>query len=101
MTKKEHIEYWLNRAKEDIETMNYLFKGKRYVHALFFGHLYLEKICKAVWVKNNKENHPPKIHNLLRLLSGIETGMNQDDLLFMDELEVYQLEGDTLIMQML
>ena len=93
MTKKEHIEYWLNSAKEDMETMNYLYTGKRYVHALFFGHLYMEKICKALWVKNNRDNHPPKIHNLLRLLSGIEIGLEQNDLLFLDELEVYQLEG--------
>ena len=68
MTKQQHIDYWMSSAEKDWEIIEYLLKGKKYVHALFFGHLYLEKSAKALWVKNNTENIPPKIHNIVKLL---------------------------------
>ena len=68
MDKREHIDYWLKIAEKDLDMMKYLEEGKRYVQALFFGHLYLEKIAKALWVANNLENVPPKTHNLLKII---------------------------------
>ena len=82
MTKKEHIDYWLKSAEKDWETIKFLLKGKRYVHELFFGHLYLEKILKALWVKNNKENYPPKIHNLLSILKQAKIELEENQQLF-------------------
>ena len=93
MTKKEYIEYWLKSAAEDLATLNYLLKGRRYLHALFFGHLYPEKICKALWVKNNKDNYPPKIHNLLTLVKQAEISLDEKDQLFLLKLNQYQAEG--------
>ena len=43
-----------------------MFNTKRYNWALFIGHLMIEKLLKAFYVKNKSE-HPPFIHNLLRL----------------------------------
>jgi len=97
MTKKEHIEYWLKSSDKDFDTMNYLFKGRRYVHSLFFGHLYIEKICKALWVKNNKENYPPKIHNILIILTQAETTLDEEHLLFLLKLTQYQVNGTNII----
>jgi len=57
--------------------------------AYFFGHLYLEKICKALWVKNNQGNTPPFIHNLIKLLSGFDVGLSEDDMSFLDDLNKY------------
>ena len=93
MSKEEHIKHWIKSSEEDIITLNSLFKDGRYVHALFFGHLFLEKVCKAVWVKYNQENIAPYTHNLLKLLKGIETGLSEEDLTFLDNLNEYQLEG--------
>ncbi len=93
MTKQEHIAYWLNSVAEDVETMNYLFAGKRYVHALFFGHLYIEKISKALWIKNNEENYPPKIHNILALLKQANIILEDEQQVFLLKLNQYQIEG--------
>ncbi len=68
-------------------------KGRKYVHALFFGHLYLEKLAKALWVKNNKENYPPKIHNLVRILELSEIKLEDNDMEFLDILNWFQIEG--------
>lgn len=43
--------------------------------ALFCWHLALEKLLKALWVKNNIENHPPRIHNLIYLHDGAKLNL--------------------------
>ena|ERR1035437_7421569 len=93
MTKEEHINHWLKTADEDMKTMYLLYKEKKYVHALFFGHLHLEKYCKALWIKNNESNTPPKIHNLLTILERANVTVEEDKKIFLLKLNQYQLEG--------
>ena len=66
MTKEEIIEYWIRSSNDDYEVMNSLFEKKHYVWALFIGHLVLEKLLKAFYVKKIGVEVPP-IHNLLKL----------------------------------
>jgi HEPN domain-containing protein len=93
MTNQKHIDYWLKSAEKDWEIMEYLMKGGKYVYSLFFWHLYLEKLTKALWVKNNDENVPPKIHNLLKLLKDAEIEITEEQQLFILKLNKYQIEG--------
>jgi len=93
MTKQKHIRYWLDSAEKDREVMEYLMKGRKYVYALFFGHLYLEKLCKALWVINNKDDIPPKTHNLLKLLKEAGVIMDEKQQVFLLKLNQYQVEG--------
>jgi len=68
-TKKEAEEllhYWIKNSEEDFKTAKSLFEAKRYHHCLFFCHLFLEKILKALVVENTNW-HPIPIHNLLKL----------------------------------
>ena len=58
--------YWLQSSDDDFETMLVLFSNKRYNWSLFIGHLMVEKLLKAYYVKVKNE-YPPLIHNLLRL----------------------------------
>lgn len=67
MTKEEHIKYWLDSAEHDLDVSNTLFKAEKYDWALYLGHIVLEKTLKAVYVQNNGNKIPPKIHNLIRL----------------------------------
>ena len=92
MTKQDHIKYWRNSSDRDWRTVGNLFKTKEYVPALFFAHLHLEKLSKAIWVKNNKENHPPRIHNLVTLLKGAGVEFSQEQLDFMIVMNNFQLE---------
>ncbi|MCK4402000.1 HEPN domain-containing protein [bacterium] len=76
------INYWVEGAEDDLKTAKSLFVSKRYHHCLFFCHLFLEKIIKALVVKKIK-HQAPYVHNLVRLseLSGIEFSEEQLDLL--------------------
>lgn len=83
MTKQEHINYWLTTAQRDIQSMDNLFRKNEYYWSLFVGHLSVEKLLKAFWVKNNSENTPPKTHNLLILVeqAGLHLDNKERDLL--------------------
>lgn len=57
------VQYWLESAEYDFETAKSLLEVKRFPYALFFGHLALEKLLKALFVKNNQK-HAPYTHSL-------------------------------------
>ena len=94
MTNKEkQIKYWETTAIDDLESINYLFEGGKYVQALFFAHLAIEKILKALWVKGNAENFPPKTHNLTYLYENSKIELNEEQTDFLQIMNVYQIEG--------
>ncbi|MFH1050595.1 MAG: HEPN domain-containing protein [bacterium] len=81
---REHIEYWINGANDDIEVAKSLFNSGYYLWSLFIGHLVLEKILKALFVANTKSIEVPRSHNLLYIaeLSGLELDLVRKDLYF-------------------
>ena len=91
MTKQQHIEYWINTAEEDWITVGALFDSKRYLHTLFWAHLVLEKLAKAHWIKNNEENIPPKIHNLITLLEQANVDLGEEKMNFLLTYNKFQL----------
>ena len=92
-TKKEHIDFWISQADSDWTAVDTLFNGKNYLQSLFFAHLVIEKICKALWIKHNEGNVPPRTHNLNHLLSSTPIELNDDKSEFMLSLNRFQLEG--------
>ncbi len=83
--------YWKKTAEHDYETMDGLFKIKRYSESLFFGHIVLEKILKALVVQKT-EKHAPFTHDLVKLLSIAETKFSKEDIDFLDEMNTYNLQ---------
>src|SRR5438552_9999001 len=76
------INYWLNSSDDDFETMISLYDNKRYNWSLFVGHLLIEKLLKALYVKRNNE-FPPFLHNLYRLSELCKLELNEEQQLFM------------------
>ncbi len=66
MNIKEVIHYWLTSAEDDVRVAQHLYQAGDYPQALFFGHLYLEKILKALVVQETG-THAPYSHNLTQL----------------------------------
>lgn len=93
MEKTEHIKYWITSSNDDWDSVTALFKSERFIHCLFFAHLSLEKLCKAPWVRDHEENIPPKIHNLVKLLKESQIELVDNDLIFLQEFNDFQLEG--------
>jgi len=77
------VAYWKDEAEEDLKVADHLFEKGDYSYSLFFGHLAIEKLLKAVFVLKKGE-HAPFIHNLVRLSSeaGIDLSeKNRNDLI--------------------
>lgn len=77
--KDKLISYWIESSDDDFDTMLAMHESKRFNWALFIGHLMIEKLLKAYFVKINAD-YPPYIHNLLRLaeLSDLKLSADQE-----------------------
>ncbi len=93
MTKNEHIAYWQRQSIDDWETVDVLFKGRKYLQALFWLHLSIEKLCKAVWISTTESNVPPRTHNLNRLMAETGIDISPEFGILLVELNRFQLEG--------
>lgn len=69
--------YWIDEAEEALTVAEHLFEKGDYSYALFFGHLAIEKILKAIYVDKKKEHAPP-IHNLQRLARGAGLSVSEE-----------------------
>ncbi len=88
MKKNDFVQYWIQSSDIDFSAMINLFKSKDYHWSLFIGHLVLEKLLKAYFIKTNDEKdeifeHPPRSHDLLYIAEKTNLKMNdqQKDLL--------------------
>lgn len=69
--------HWIETSNDDFKTMNALFKSKSYNWTLFVGHISVEKLLKALYVKSHKKHAPP-IHNLYRLAELCEIDLTDE-----------------------
>jgi len=84
--------HWIESSDNDFRTMNNLFKSKDYHWSLFMGHLVIEKLLKAYYVKSLKE-HPPFIHDLRRLAEKTNFTLNEDQIIFFDTVTRFNIKA--------
>ncbi|MCK5057794.1 MAG: HEPN domain-containing protein [Candidatus Aminicenantes bacterium] len=87
---EKKIEYWKKSAEHDLDTAESLFKAKKFDWALFLGHLVLEKMLKALYIKK-KETFPPKTHNLLFLAKEAKIQLEDADTDFFEEVNTFNI----------
>ena len=75
--KDKLIKHWIDGANDDFDTMIAMYESKRYNWSLFIGHLMIEKLLNAYFVKE-KSDYPPFIHNLLRLSEKSDLKLTDD-----------------------
>jgi HEPN domain-containing protein len=80
--KERIINYWIESSEKDFKTMIDLYQTQNNNWALFMGHLVIEKLLKAVYVKSKGE-FPPMIHDLRRICekAGVELDLSHQILL--------------------
>jgi HEPN domain-containing protein len=92
MKLEEHIQYWLGSADDDLDTAEKLFAVEKYDWCLFLGHLILEKALKAHYVQDNDNEMPPRIHSLVKLAKKTHLVLDEELILFLDEVSDFNLE---------
>lgn len=93
MNKEEHILYWTNQVESDYDCSLVLYQSAHYAQSLFWAHLALEKLCKALWIKTNEKNTPPLIHNLLRIVTLTNENFTDEQLSFLADMNTFQIKG--------
>ena len=88
----EVILHWRESAEQDFSTMQNLLKSRDYSWALFLGHLVLEKLLKALYVKKFQA-HAVFSHDLLRFAKKIELGLSADYEEWLDEITTFNLNA--------
>ncbi len=86
------VNHWIQTSDDDYKTMLSLFDSKSYSWSLFIGHISVEKLLKAYYVRKNKI-HAPFTHNLYRLaeLSDIELTEEYAD--WLDKITTFNLNA--------
>lgn len=92
MTKEELINFWETSSDEDFKTMENLFNSKDYHWALFISHLVLEKLLKAVYIKNVNDT-PPFIHNLSLLAEKSKLILTDEQKDFLDLVTTFNIKA--------
>ena len=86
------IAYWVEGAGYDLETGRSLLAAARNPHALFFGHLALEKMLKAHVVRATGQ-HAPFTHSLPMLAAKLELGLSEKQRTLLAEVSEFHLEA--------
>ena len=87
----QDVKYWVDLSKYDIDTAKAMMTSGRYLYVLFTCQQAVEKMLKALVVQNTK-NFPPKIHDLVKLLSIADIEANNRKKEFLFKLNFYYLE---------
>lgn len=92
MDQEKQIQYWVAASELDWKTAEDIFDSNKNFHfCLFICHLVIEKLLKALVVKETNE-HPIKTHNLLRLAEVAKIELATSDVQFLEELNQFQLD---------
>ena len=92
MNIEQHMKFWLDSAAHDLEAAESLFNASKFDWSLFLGHLVLEKALKAVYVRDNANEIPPRTHNLVKLAEATKLKIDEETKLFLDEITYFNLE---------
>jgi len=95
MTNSPHVDkinYWCIAAEHDWQVAGHLLEKNDYAYALFFGHLTLEKIIKALCVKATGQS-PPMNHRLVFLAEKAALKLTEQQTEFLEIVTDFNLEA--------
>ena len=84
--------YWLDASDDDYKVMVSLYDAKNYAWALFLGHIVMEKLLKAYYVKKH-ERHAPFTHNLYRLAELSELEVTEEYANWLDKVTTFNINA--------
>ncbi|MBU4583506.1 MAG: HEPN domain-containing protein [Proteobacteria bacterium] len=88
----KQIAFWRDSAKEDWDVARQLVDNGRTRHGLFFAHLALEKILKAIVCKQSQDL-APRLHNLSRLAELTALTLDTGEMEVLAEMNAFHIEG--------
>jgi len=90
--KDEVIKHWIESSEKDFKTMNDLYLTKNNNWALFMGHLVIEKLLKALYVKIKKD-FPPMDHDLRRICDKADIKIDLSRQVLLDSISRFNINA--------
>lgn len=90
--RKQKVQYWLDSAEDDWKVTYHLFEKADYSYALFFAHLTIEKILKAIYT-NKQDDIPPYTHRLVYLAEKIPLAITEKQIELLEAVTDFNLEA--------
>jgi len=84
--------HWRDTSEKDYQTMQNLLKSGDYSWAMFLGHLVLEKLLKAHYVKNQRK-HAIFTHDLLRLATNAGLNIDEETEEWLDDISTFNINA--------
>ncbi|MEA3452778.1 MAG: HEPN domain-containing protein [Patescibacteria group bacterium] len=89
---QKSIKYWRESSFNDFKAAKILFEKGLYPQSLFFCHLSLEKILKALFIKKTKE-FAPFVHDLRRLAELAGVNLTKEQQMALDKIFTFNIAG--------
>ena len=86
------INHWIESAEHDFKTMIDLHQTQNNNWALFMGHLVIEKLLKALYIKLKGE-FPPMIHDLRRLCEKADFELDPSRQILLDTISRFNINA--------
>lgn len=92
MTRDEIVKYWIDGSSDNYKSSQNMFKSREYMWALFTGHLALEKLLKAYFVKTVEIN-VPRTHDLYKLASRAKLELDEEQKDALQYITLFNIEA--------
>lgn len=86
------INHWIESSEKDFKAMIDLYQTQNNNWALFMGHLVIEKLLKAVYVKSKGE-FPPMIHDLRRICEKADIELDLSHQILLDSISRFNINA--------
>jgi len=90
--KERIINHWIESSEKDFKAMIDLYQTQNNNWALFMGHLVIEKLLKAVYVKSKGE-FPPMIHDLRRICEKADIELDLSHQILLDSISRFNINA--------
>lgn len=90
--KESIIKHWIESSDNDFKTMIDLYQTQNNNWALFMGHLVIEKLLKALYVKS-KGGFPPMIHDLRRICEKADVNIVMSQQILLDSISRFNINA--------
>lgn len=90
--KERIVKHWIESSDKDFKTMIDLYNTNNNSWALFIGHLVIEKLTKALYVKRINE-YPPLIHDLRRICEKIGIEIDDERRILLDSISRFNINA--------
>lgn len=92
MTKEDILQYWLDSSDSNYTSMLNMFNSGEYMWSLFVGHLAVEKLLKAYYVKTISTN-VPITHDLYKLATKANLILSEEQKDILQYITLFNIEA--------